>query len=676
MPSNLNCWPHWLGLLALLAGAMRLSPSLCAAGTNAARPKLYWFVPDGMRADPDLFNIYRWAEEGRLPNLRRMMQRGTYGYARPVFPSHTPANFASLFTGSYPEVHGVNDGPMHTEGNPLGQVSVSGFSSVAKAVEPIWVTLERQFRWETMLLSVPGSTPPELKSGRTIRGRWGRWGADFAAVTFQDEAAEFLQQLDPNVARLFYQGPRLTQAAAKKPAAGWAATFRSYSQPLEATFSAWGASTHVFIADSTDNGRVDYDTLMFSPDRRALLCSLRSGGWSDWLPITLKWQVPGQTLSREVPTTVKLKLIHLATNGEFRVRFVYNNLNRHLTEPADLAEEVLQGAGPMVDFVDNFPPQLIYLPEDKQTFLEEAELSLDWHRDAAAFLLRRYHPDAYIQNIYTPNQMLTSRWWMGHVDPHSARYGEVSAAERERLWSEVHWLYQKLDEILGALLTEADERTMIVLSSDHGAVPLDTLVRLNNLFAREGLLKFQVDPGTRERVIDWSQTRAIYLQMHNIYLNPQGLGGDWKRASGAEYDKLRRRVRQLLAGLVDSHGVKPVVEVVDWEQARRLRLRPERVGDLIIANRAGYGWSEEVTTSGEIFHTPLVSGYKQAIPPKSTRGLWTPFVIVGPGIRRGHFLGDQPIELVDEYPTLLRGLGASPAKWVQGRAVRAAFETK
>jgi len=206
----------------------------------------------------------------------------------------------------------------------------------------------------------------------------------------------------------------------------------------------------------------------------------------------------------------------------------------------------------------------------------------------------------------------------------------------------------------------------------------DDMMLLGEFFAaqKQAPIKFQVDPGTRERVIDWSQTRAIYLQMHNIYLYPQGLGGDWKRASGAEYDKLRRRVRQLLAGLVDSHGVKPVVEVVDWEQARRLRLRPERVGDLIIANRAGYGWSEEVTTSGEIFHTPLVSGYKQAIPPKSTRGLWTPFVIVGPGIRRGHFLGDQPIELVDEYPTLLCGLGASPAKWVQGRAVRAAFENK
>src|SRR6185436_12281471 len=114
-----------------------------SSSATTSKRKLYWFVPDGMRADPELFNIFRWADEGKLPNIKKMMERGTYGYCKPAFPSHTPANFATLFTGAYPEVHGVNDGPMRAEGVPLSQIAVSGFSSPAKKVEPIWVTLEK-----------------------------------------------------------------------------------------------------------------------------------------------------------------------------------------------------------------------------------------------------------------------------------------------------------------------------------------------------------------------------------------------------------------------------------------------------------------------------------------------------------------------------------------------------
>src|SRR5262245_29788919 len=119
---------------SLLAAVLALAVSGSAAAADPLAPtqplRLYWFIPDGMRADPDVFNVYRWAREGKMPNLRKMMERGAYGYVRPVFPSHTPANFATLFTGAFPEVHGVNDGPMRTEGNPLSQVSVGGFSSV------------------------------------------------------------------------------------------------------------------------------------------------------------------------------------------------------------------------------------------------------------------------------------------------------------------------------------------------------------------------------------------------------------------------------------------------------------------------------------------------------------------------------------------------------------------
>ena len=138
---------------------------------------------------------------------------------------------------------------------------------------------------------------------------------------------------------------------------------------------------------------------------------------------------------------------------------------------------------------------------------------------------------------------------------------------------------------------------------------------------------------------------------------------------------LFRSVRALLENLTDKDGVKPAERIVDWEESMsQLRLLPERAGDLIIANRAGYGWSEEVTEDGEVFNVPRITGYKQAIVSDRVKGLWTPFMIMGPGVRKGHYLGDKPIELVDEYPTLLHCLGVEPAKWVQGRVVKEALD--
>jgi predicted AlkP superfamily phosphohydrolase/phosphomutase len=405
------------------------------------------------------------------------------------------------------------------------------------------------------------------------------------------------------------------------------------------------------------------------------LCALRSGQWSDWLPITLKWQLPDQKLERAVPTSFRVKIIKLAPDGLFRIRVLYDNLNRFQSDPDHVAGEMDAGVGPMVDFADNFPPQLIFYPEDKPTFLEEAAMSLDWHRDAVPFVVKKYRPDVFIFDNYTPNQMLTSRWWLGYIDPASSRFGDVTADERARLWQEVLSIYKKLDEIVGQMLDHADGNTFVAVTSDHGAVPIDYQVRLNNLFAREGLLKFHTDSKTGARLIDWAQTKAVYIQMQNIFVNPAGLAGNWRRASGPAYEQLRARVKQLLVDLEDERGVKPVEKIAEWEQAgSEFRLMASRAGDLVIANRSGYGWTEEMTEDLKLFSVPLITGYRQALLPDRSKGVWMPFLVVGPGIKRGHYLGDAPCDIVDQHPTLLRALGVKTPPWVQGRVLTEIFQ--
>jgi len=656
----------------------RKKPSF-SDGRMTGRPKLYWFIPDGLRCEPVTFRVYEWARKGLLPNFQKVMQSGSFGYSIPVFPGHTPTNFATLLTGTTPKVHGVADGPMRIEGYPLKMVSKGGFSSIAKKVPPIWYTLEKE-NIVSGILSIPGSTPPEINMGVTIKGRWGGWGLDFPAINFHSAQDIELKKTQGFGNRVFYFGSELTRFLNCQPPADWAIDLpKSYSQPREIRITNWGETIYGYIYNSKDNSDHHYDSVLFSKDKQTVLANLKEGQWSNWCPVKLRWETkndynintPKRMLwerdlsSITINTEVKIKVIRLGRKDSFRIRFIYNNLNKYLVRPTHMAEDIIESVGPMVDFVDSYPPQLIYFDEDKTTFLEEAQLSLDWHAKMVGYMATRTDCDVIFHSIYTPNQMLTSRWWLGYIDPESPRYRQVSDMQRNVLWGEVKKMYQQIDTIIGKIINNLDKESYLVISSDHGAVPLFKEVRLNNLFAKMGLLKFKMNSYNGEYEIDWAATRVIYLKMDNIYINPDGLGGNYKRASGPAYSALRETVKRTLLDLADENGIKPADKIVNWEDAGELDLPMDRVGDLVVANRPNYGWIEDISSDMMIFKESLKSGYKQAIIPDNVKAMWTPFLIMGPGVKRNYRIS-EPIRHIDQYPTIMRLLGKRIPKFVEG----------
>ncbi len=626
--------------------------------------KLYWFIPDGVRAEPDLFTLYTWAREGKLPNIKKLMDTGTYGYSKPTFPSHTPVNFATLLTGSLPEVHGIDDGPMRAVGMPLDKVAVPGFRSTARKVPAIWKTLEED-NMKVTILSVPGSTPPEIKKGVVLRGRWGGWGADFFALNFETKGNLDQRVKQGLASKLFYFGPQLTQYIDPKPATGWKNIPVSYSFPLEASLTGWGTPVYVYIYDSTNDQKNNFDRVAFSLDKQRIFADLIPGEWSSWEPVILQWKADDQTV--DVKSDVKATVIKLGNDGFYRIRLFYNNLNKYISYPPESADMMTKEAGPMVDFVDNFPFQLGFYPEDKKTFMQEADMSFDWHTKAVSTMIDQFHPNVVIHDIYTPNQMLTSPWFMKYVDPASTDYTKASQEEKTQAWNQVFDMYKRLDNIIGEIIKVSGKNTYIVFSSDHGNIPLNRYANLNNLFAQKGWLTFTIDPKTGEPVIDWKNSKVIYLKMDNVFINPNGLDGNYQRSSGQAYNDLRNKVREALLSLADDNGVKPAVEITNWEDAQNLlQLDPNRIGDLVIANYPGYGWSENMSYDLTLFSTPMESGYKQAVDP-NTPGMWTPFIIAGPGIKQHNFLGNKPINHIDQYPTLMKALHMNIPGFVQGK---------
>ncbi|GAB4013853.1 MAG: hypothetical protein Fur0010_11110 [Bdellovibrio sp.] len=597
-----------------------------------SNPKVYWFIPDGMRADGELFDVYKWAEEGELPNIKKMINEGSYGYSIPDFPSHTPTNFASLLTGARPATHGIADGPMHIEGYPLQKPSAPGFSSTTKKVSPIWKIVDSS-KVDTVLLSIPGSTPPEI-SKTVIRGRWGGWGFDSHSVVFESEGLLPLRKNVGRGHRLFFLGSQLTSFV----------PFQKEGDVFKSVLKAHGSEI-----------QIQHDPL----SKQVIVNNIKVGlgKWSDWIPIVLSFK------GEQIQSRYKLKFIKSWDDGNFRIKVLFDLINKFSVEPPERAEELSMNVGPMVDYPDNWPPQLVREEEDRETFFEETMMALDWHAKAANYIFKQWKPGLFIHDTYTPNQMLESRWW-------HKRLVEGSSEEKSEAMKDIKSMYKGLDKIIGEVMKNADHNTTIVLSSDHGVCHLKRLVYLNNIFAKKGWLKYSIDEKTGEAQINWDQTKVVYLKMNHIYVNPKGLGGNWNRASGKDYDQLREQVMTLLKNLRDEDGTAPLANAVKWEDAEKTyHLPADRVGDIVIEARLGHFWYEEVNKERTEFSNPVTSGYKQSIDARSNRCMWTPFAIWGPKVKKGFKL-DAPIDHIDQLPTILTIMEEKIPTSVEGKVLK------
>ena len=103
-----------------------------------------------------------------------------------------------------------------------------------------------------------------------------------------------------------------------------------------------------------------------------------------------------------------------------------------------------------------------------------------------------------------------------------------------------------------------------------------------------------------------------------------------------------------------------------------MHLPADRSGDLILANTAHYNWVEDVSQDLAIFKSSLKGGYKQAVLPENEMGMWTPFVIRAPGLKKNFELS-APINHIDQYATLLKLMSIKAPEHQKGRVLLEIF---
>ena len=605
--------------------------------------------------------IKPWADRliaaGQMPSLARLIARGTYAHnAFVAVPTLTPANWTSLATGAWVGTHGIPQFRVHHAGDPLSRTT-NGFSTESCKAEYLWETAGNAGR-KSILLKYPGGLPAR--------------GAD--VVVDGCHIHECLHALE--IPKIFSTEPAGVPRITPRPAAGWRSLPAGQSAPLE-----FAIDLHQIVDRQIVEGRALHDR--YGPDRVRLwalvtgsgaryervlitadkdgsapLASLSAGAWSPWLPV--RFAGSGRK------GHVRFALLALSPDARELTLYSTNVFPTDgWTHPAALAPELTAAVGPFLPNIGGCDTEQGFArmgtrfgAAGERAVLDLCRYQAEWLSRAAAHLTAGDDWDLLFTQTHVPDNV--QHMWLSRAD---ASVTDDAAANR--IYTElIDEAYRITDGFVGALAALADERTAVVVVSDHGFVPGKAELPIVDLFAEAGLLVWKEDSGEgqgadRQTVaetptraaegdepfwierVDWTRTLAVPMSLNEVYVNLKGREPHGIVAPGAEFERVRTRVIDLLLDYREpASGERLVNLALRREECRSLGLWGDRVGDVIFTQTALAG----------------SHGRQLPVAERGDGSLQGFLVMAGPDYRRGYLM-ERTAWIVDVAPTIAHTMG-------------------
>jgi len=249
--------------------------------------------------------------------------------------------------------------------------------------------------------------------------------------------------------------------------------------------------------------------------------------------------------------------------------------------------------------------------------------------DAASFLFRKYRPRLLLLHVYYTDSM---------EHDHGREHPAVSAA------------FEGTDRKLGGLLsviqaTGLTERTLVVVTGDHGFADNHSTINPNVAFREAGLLRVGADGSVSDwQAMAWPSGGSAAVMARD----PRG-------AEAAE-----KLVERLLAGPLGS-----AMRKVSRSELDRLGA----MADALFALEAADGYHFDSELTGPLLAPSSSRGYHGYLP--TWEKMATGFLMVGPGVRAG--VRVPIMQQIDVAPTI-----AALAGWelpeAEGLVLRGLFE--
>ncbi|MHB1132771.1 MAG: alkaline phosphatase family protein [Chloroflexota bacterium] len=601
--------------------------------------------------------MYKYAQEGHMPRVKRLLDNGVYGpNCLPPFPSITPPNWTTLATGATIRTHNISCFNVHEPGDELTEVH-QGFDSSDVHAQYIWEAAEEVGK-KAIVINYPTSWPPRMKEGVQICGvglapnEWRtrdvkQWEEGFRVSLAYDQIWTTGFKM---------VGTDIEVAPAKRwENAPQAAKVLEADLPLEYRKAKDKIKDYTWNALLVDSEGKGFDRVIISETKDAAnaLADLKVGQWSE-------------TIVREFSTAAgskkaafKIKLLELSANGEDLT--IYRTALCGLDGwdfPQGLAAE-LPLKGLPLPYPGYQGHKMGWL--DVQTLNELLEMSHEWLAEAGHYLVTHKDWNIYYMHVHTPD-------WAYHVFSNLAdRATAANDEEYQTYHAAEQYMYESLDRLIDRITSGVDEdETVIVLTSDHGAKPTGNKVYPGQIIADAGLTIFKKtedegEHGGEDGVVgglakvkagasgdiaskfkefgevDWSQTKAIVQRSCHVFINlkgrnPRGI------VDQADYEKVQDQIIAALYNYTDPEtGLKPITLALKREDTRMLFMGGEYVGDVVYAldgrfygQHGGHLGTESYGETGRLNSL---------------------FMMTGPGVKKGEIV-ERTIWLQDVVPTI------------------------
>ena len=556
---------------------------------------------DGL--DPDILDGMLAA--GKMPNMARLIEQGSYRRMRSTCPPISPVAWSSFSTGVNPGKHNIFDflAPERksylsklssadirppTRVLPLGKYLIPlnkpSYRSMRKS-RPFWEILADHEIFSSVI-RVPITFPPEkfegvLLSSLCVPDLRGTQGSFSYYTTDQASLGKFTGG--------FAYGLSAADGGFEGELVGPENMMVKGSPTLKRAFR--------LIPDGAGQGTGDSvgATLVLGKNRY----HLEPGRHSPWIQVEFS-----AGLGVKVSGVARFILKSLKPQVELYVTPINIDPERPampVSHPLYYSVYLAKLHGPFATL--GLAEDTWALNEriiDEAQFLEQCYLINDERERMLFAELDRVKKGA-VACVFDITDRIQHMLWRYSDARHPANRDKESTLHRDAFEK----LYLKVDETVGRLASHISERSPLIIMSDHGFKSFRRGINLNSWLAREGYLhlKSGSESGDWFDGVDWSRTRAYALGLGGIFLNLKG-----RESQGivepADAPNLVIEIKDLLDGLEDPAtgeiGIKQVYDAREVYSGPYVADGP----DLIIGYNAGYRASWEGATgkiTAEVF---------------------------------------------------------------------------
>ncbi len=641
-----------------LVCALSLTLAACSKPASdqpdpSAFPRVIVIGVDGM--DPKITRSLM--DQGKLLNFARLAAQGGMSPIQTTNPAQSPVAWSTIGTGANPGEHGMFDFLWRHEENYLPDLSLAEMQSPRKKIKlfgqefplerpfykshrqgtPVWA-LTSQKNIPTVVLRWPVTFPPEKVHGKMLSGM-GVPDARGTQGTFSFYTSEVPDNDRPQGGVIVPVGERdviQTQLLGPRGPRGG-----ELAIPLEIRKDPQDRSITLKVRDHS-----------FTVKERA---------WSQW--VRVKFSVDA---FKGLPAMCRFYLKSFEKPFELYCSPMNYDPQKPLfpiSYESDYSKKLQAEIG---DFHTlGMPHDTWALNEgrmDEDMFLSQTDAIVAEEKAMVLSELKEYK-SGLLMIVFETVDRISHMFWR-YTDPESPLYDPEGA---KKYGGVIEHYYVDMDNTLGEILKYVDDKTTLIVSSDHGFTNFRRTVHINTCLVRSGQQELQ--PGVSEgralfRDVDWSRTKAYAVGLGSVYINLEGRESKGIVKPGQEKTDLENEIIRNLEALTDpKSGAKVVHKVYKRDEIYSGR-QIDKMPDLVVAFEAGYRASWQ-TALGASPQETMEDNLKK----------WSGDHIVEPSLVPGTFFSNRKlpegrmISLYDIAPTVLQEFGITPPEDYLGEPI-------